>query len=190
MPLFSPSNTYRIGQCKTRSIEGAPWVLLDWGDTVMVNFPQYSGPMTQWPEVAACPGIETALAALARHYNLALATNAQDSEPADIRKALARVGLGNAFDDIFCYREVGYLKPAPAFFRQIIKKLACRPVDIVMVGDDFAGDIMGAVSSGMQAVWYNPAGGDVKNGPGFRTITALIELEEVLDSFHFQNIIS
>jgi len=166
-----------------RPIDGAPWVLLDWGDTVMVNFPQYPGPMNDWPEVAACPGIEDALAALAQNYNLALATNAQDSEAADIRKALARVGLGNTFDEIFCFQELGHLKPSPGFFQQVIQKLVCRAADIIMVGDDFTGDIIGATSSGMRAVWYNPSGGEIKAVPGYTTITHLRDLEGTLRLF-------
>lgn len=166
-----------------RLMEGAPWLLFDWGDTVMINFTQYSGPMHDWPEVAACPGIEDALASLAQNYYLALATNAQDSESSDIRRALDRVGLGDAFDKIFCFREVGHLKPSPAFFQTIIQKLGCRPSDIFMVGDDFSGDIMGAISCGMQAVWYNPSGDDIKSGTGYTTITQMKELEGTLSLF-------
>jgi FMN phosphatase YigB (HAD superfamily) len=139
-----------------RPIDGAPWVLLDWGDTVMVNFPHYPGPMNDWPEVAACPGIEDALAALAENYNLALATNAQDSEATDIHKALARVGLGNVFDKIFCSQARGHLKPSPGVFQQVIQKLV---------------------------VWYNPSGGEFKTGTGYTTITHLRELEGALRLF-------
>lgn len=166
-----------------RLMAGAPWVLFDWGDTVMINFPQYSGPMNDWPEVGACPGIEDALTSLAQNYNLALVTNAQDSEASDIRNALGRVGLGEAFDEIFCFREVGHLKPSPAFFQKIIQKLDCRPSDIFMVGDDYMGDIIGAISCGMRAVWYNPSGGDIKSGKGYTTITQMGELEETLSLF-------
>ncbi|NLE77029.1 MAG: HAD family hydrolase, partial [Chloroflexi bacterium] len=39
-------------------------ILFDWGDTLMQDFPQFPGPMAQWPRVAAMPGALEALAAL------------------------------------------------------------------------------------------------------------------------------
>ena len=84
-------------------------ILLDWGDTVMRVFPQYEGPMFEWPRVEAVDGIQEAFAKLQAYWTIALATNASDSEEPAIWSALARVGLDRFIDRVFCYRGVGHL---------------------------------------------------------------------------------
>ena len=43
-------------------------------------------------------------------------------------------------------------KPAPAFFRAAAAGLGCQPGDVLMIGDDWASDVEGALSSGLQAL--------------------------------------
>ncbi len=43
-------------------------------------------------------------------------------------------------------------KPAPEFFHAAVADLSCEASDVVMVGDDVAADVMGAVSAGLQGV--------------------------------------
>ena len=77
------------------------YLLFDWGDTLMRDFPDRSGPMADWPTVEAMPSIVAALEALHGRVGLAVATNAADSEPEQIRRALARGGLLHFFETIF-----------------------------------------------------------------------------------------
>lgn len=132
-------------------------VIFDWGDTVMRTFPQYAGPMADWPEVAAMPGAAAALAALRGRYRLALATNARDSDPMAVRTALRRGGLDGYFDLVVTAKELGAAKPAAAFFRAALARLGCAPDEAAMVGDSYDADVAGAKAAGLRAVWYNPA---------------------------------
>lgn len=132
------------------------WVIFDWGDTVMRDFPQYAGPMVTWPQVAATPGIAGALSALQGRYRLALATNASDSGAAQVRAALARVGLERYFAVVLTARELHASKPDPGFFEAVLAICGCLPHQAVMIGDSFRTDVVGAKHASLWAVWYNP----------------------------------
>jgi len=78
-------------------------ILFDWGDTLMRVFPEYTGPMKDWPRLEAVPGAAGMLDALHEDWILALATNAADSDEADIRAALRRVDLERRLDKVYCF---------------------------------------------------------------------------------------
>lgn len=129
-------------------------VLFDWGDTLMVDFPDSSGPMSDWPHVEAVAHARETLGALrSRGWRLALATNAGDSDEVDIRAALARVGLDGLLDCVYCSRDVGHSKPSPRFFAFIMNDLGLRASELVMVGDNYEVDVLGANRAGIRAVW-------------------------------------
>ena len=130
-------------------------ILFDWGDTLMRDLPGQIGPMANWPKVEAMPGAEQALQVLSTHYVCHLATNAKDSDAAEIRRALARVGLDTHLSEIFCFKQLQVEKPASAYFQQIVKKLNCSPEQILMVGDNLQKDIIGALEAGLDACWLN-----------------------------------
>jgi len=46
-------------------------IIFDWGDTVMCDFPEYTGPMAYWPKVEVVPGIEKALQQLQKTLSVA-----------------------------------------------------------------------------------------------------------------------
>lgn len=51
--------------------------------------------------------------------------------------------------------EAGIEKPDPKVFRIALKKLNLKTHEVVMIGDDFKKDILGASRLGMQSVWFN-----------------------------------
>lgn len=163
--------------------KASPWLLLDWGDTVMRVFPEYPGPMRDWHRVGAMPGVPETLAALAGGVRLALATNAADSDEEAIRGALDRAGLADRFQRIFCYRTVGYRKPSREFFQAVLEELAVPPTGAVMVGDDFDGDVLGANAAGLRAVWLNLDDRTVREGPLHRTIHRFADLPAALGAW-------
>ena len=116
--------------------------VFDWGGTVMRDY-GLPGPMARWPEAAAIEGVADALERIATGHELALATNAADSDAALVREALARVGLDHFFPSIFVSSEIGAEKPAAAFFRAVIAGLGCAPEELVMVGDSYENDMRG-----------------------------------------------
>ena len=132
-------------------------LVFDWGDTLMKVFPDYSGPMVSWPEAAPIKGIKTALTRLKPHYRLVVATNATDSGADQVWAALARVELDGFFSDVFTSHELeGSRKPEIGFFRKLEKVLELSPVNLMMVGDDYSVDILGAAQAGWRTMWFNP----------------------------------
>lgn len=132
-------------------------LVFDWGNTVMKIFPQYSGPMAAWPEVAEVEGIVEALEGLQRRFGMVIATNAADSTTEQVWKALERVGLSQYFKAVFTTHELGgALKPEIRYFRQLESVLSCPPYQLVMVGDSYPVDVLGAKAAGWRVIWYNP----------------------------------
>jgi putative hydrolase of the HAD superfamily len=121
----------------------------------MQVFPQYSGPMAEWPEVAEMEGVVEALEKMLGHYKMVVATNAAASSVEQVWKALRRAGLGEYFTAAFTPRELGSAKPAPSFFHQIESILSRKPDQLVMVGDDYNADVLGAKAAGWRAIWLN-----------------------------------
>jgi putative hydrolase of the HAD superfamily len=156
--------------------------LFDWGNTLMEDDPNETGPMFRWATVSLCGNAGPALEALSRHHDIYLATNARDSDEADIRRALDRVGIGRFITGIFCYRTLGVLKPSREFFQAVVEKLTCRPEELFMVGDDPVNDAAWALENGARAVLYDPGG--TYPGTEYPVIRDLMELVNFHDSPH------
>lgn len=133
-------------------------ILFDWGNTLMRDEPGQIGPMAAWPEVMAMAGAHTTLAWASQIAATGIATNAADSDIAAIRAALARVGLNGFIQYIFCQRQIGYSKAEPEFWQSVIAQTGIAAGDILMIGDQFFGDVAAARAAGLQAFWLDPAG--------------------------------
>lgn len=156
-------------------------LLLDWGDTVMRVLPEYEGPMFAWPRVEVVDGIRETLTELRPDWTIALATNAADSEEHEIWSALARVGLDELIDRVYCFRAVGHRKSAPAYFQHVLADLGVDPDDAVMVGDVFEADVVSANRCGIRAIWFHESATERTTGTFHRTIHDLLELPEALE---------
>lgn len=160
------------------------WVLFDWGDTLMRVFFEYPGPMKDWPRVEILPGALEMLALLAPDWGLALATNAADSDEADIRAALDRVGLDRLLERIYCSRRIGCSKPSADFFRSILDDLSLPPDQVIMVGDDFEADVLGANAAGIRGIWYNTRDKRSRSARLHCTVHDLAELPALLAGWY------
>ena len=170
---------------------GAPTidvVFLDWGNTLMVDNGMREGPMKDWAKVEAEAGAQEALLRLRARYRLVVATNAADSPGADVRLALARVGLDEYVDNVISSAEVGDHKPNYAFFRAALlhegdRGLPLDPRRAVMVGDGTTNDIAGAQRAGIRTIWYNPTKRRFPEGtrPPDVVIRKLTELPAAVD---------
>jgi membrane-associated phospholipid phosphatase/phosphoglycolate phosphatase-like HAD superfamily hydrolase len=163
-------------------------VFLDWGNTLMVDNGMREGPMKDWQKVEAEPGAQEALLRLRSRYRLVVATNAADSPAADVRLALARVGLDECVDGVISSADVGDHKPNYAFFRAALllegdRGLPLDPRRAVMVGDGTSNDIAGAQRAGMRTIWYNPTKRRFPEGaqPPDTVIRKLNELPAAVD---------
>lgn len=157
------------------------FILFDWGDTVMHDdFPTSAVPMVEWETVRAVEGIAEALEQLHRGGRTCiLATSAAISDEAQIRGALARVGLDGYFARIYCFQNTGLPKGVD-FYRYILADLGVAPEAAVMVGDTFEKDVVAANASGLSAVWFNSRSDEVRSGERHATIHSLGELPGLL----------
>jgi FMN phosphatase YigB (HAD superfamily) len=129
-------------------------VIFDWGDTVMRDFPQFRGPMVFWPQVEVTEGIAESLPEIHRHFSICIASNAGDSDAMLMAQALERVELRGYFDYLYTSKELGYTKPSPKFFREIVDRITVGPEQCVMVGNDYEKDIIPAKMIGMKTILY------------------------------------
>ncbi|MFT2092735.1 HAD family hydrolase [Paraglaciecola sp. 2405UD69-4] len=129
--------------------------LFDWGDTLMVDIPNQTGPMCHWPEVKVVPGAVACLERLSQQANCHLATNAADSSEAEIRLALTRAGLSGYLTHIFCRENLGVGKTDPSYYQKIVNKLGVNREQVIMVGDSLERDVLPAMDAGIQAIWFN-----------------------------------
>jgi len=130
-------------------------IIFDWGDTVMCDSPAYSGPMAYWPEVEVVAGIGTALQQLRKDFICCLASNAVDSDAELMGLALSRVKLRQYFQYLFTSRELGFKKPDPEFYREILRRMNLQPEQCIAAGNNYEKDIVPAKSVGMRTIWVS-----------------------------------
>ena len=77
----------------------------------------------------------------------------------------------------FISSEIGYPKPDSRFFAAAAAQLNLPPDEILLVGDDWTNDILGARAAGWQAIWLDRKGA---LGPelGLRSLAELLPLLE------------
>lgn len=181
MPHILGACTGSLPAPKVEEINMRPWILFDWGDTLMRTL-AYPGPMSRWPRVEVIPGAAEALRELSDRAGIALATNAADSREDEIWTALALAGLDPFIDRIFCFRSVGHKKSSPPFFAHVMEQLGVPAGRLVMVGDDFEQDVTAANAVGIQAVWFNEKSHEAREGADHFTIHHLRDLPARLEA--------
>jgi YjjG family noncanonical pyrimidine nucleotidase len=99
-------------------------------------------------------GAEAVLGALHQKYKIAILTNGLQVVQ---RGRLARSAIRHHISDIIISEEIGAAKPAPEYFDKAFARLGNPSKrEVLMIGDGWASDIVGAVRYGIDAVWYNP----------------------------------
>ena len=136
------------------------YLLFDWGDTLMLDDPQYTGAMCDWPEVAAMPGVAALLPRLAEKYRCAVLSNAVESDAALMMEAFARVGLAECFHTFLTSKELGARKPDAAFFMQALQRLGTQAGQAIMIGNDYVKDIAPAKAVGLGTILITAEDGD------------------------------
>jgi len=127
--------------------------LFDWGNTLMVDFPDQPGKMCGWEEIAIVPGAEELLRKLSQNSSIYIATGAADSTEHDIEQAFRRAGLHTYISGYFCYANTGIRKGTKDFLLHILRQLSAAPENVTVIGDSFENDILPAAGLGIQAFW-------------------------------------
>lgn len=130
-------------------------IIFDWGDTVMRDFPDKPNPMYTWDTVMWVPGVKNALEELKNRYILVIATNAAASDTDAMKRALRRIDAEKYFRYFFSSKDLGVEKPNKNFFLNIAEKIDVEPGEIMMVGNSYEKDIIGASIAGMKTVFFN-----------------------------------
>lgn len=127
------------------------------------------------------PGAEeTVKEKLFGKYRLFLASNGTASVQ-DGR--LTSAGLYPYFEQAFVSQEIGYNKPAKAYFDTCFSRIpGFEKEKCLMVGDSLTSDILGGINAGIKTVWVNPSGKTAPEHiqPDYE-IKALAELPELLE---------
>ena len=100
------------------------------------------------------PGAQDAVQTLQKGYRLFLASNGTATVQ---HSRLTSAGLYPYFEKVFVSQELGYNKPAKAFFDACAKEIpGYAPEKALMVGDSLSSDILGGIHAGMSTCWVNP----------------------------------
>jgi putative hydrolase of the HAD superfamily len=107
-----------------------------------------------YPFINCCqliPGTREMLTNVADRYRLALVSNF--THPPAVEQILARVGIGQYFDEVLISGQLGVRKPHPTMFAELTRRFKLAPEDIIFVGDELQTDMIGAQGAGMHTVW-------------------------------------
>ena len=100
------------------------------------------------------PGALEAVQTLQKDYRLFLASNGTATVQ---HSRLTSAGLYPYFEKVFVSQELGYNKPAKAFFDACAREIpGYAPEKALMVGDSLSSDILGGINAGLPTCWVNP----------------------------------
>lgn len=71
-------------------------------------------------------------------------------------KKLHRSGLSSYFSHVFLSETIGYHKPKPEFFNEVLGELGASKEECLVIGDNYEADIEGAMNFGLDQVYYLP----------------------------------
>lgn len=106
--------------------------------------------------LADAPAFEEArpaIEAIGRRYKMGLLSNADDDF---LAACLRRNGL--SFKHIVTSETARAIKPDPAIFLKMARRLRLPPEDVLYAGDNPIPDVLGPARAGMRVAWVNRAG--------------------------------
>ena len=100
------------------------------------------------------PGAEEAVESLSKKYRLFLSSNGT----ASVQKGrMTSANLYRFFEKVFVSQEIGFNKPAKAYFDACFAQIPnFHPEDAMIVGDSLSSDILGGKNAGIRTCWVNP----------------------------------
>jgi len=115
--------------------------------------------------------------ALKERYRIAILTNGLQFVQ---RRRIARSAISSHIAEMVISEEVGFSKPAKEYFKIALGRIGNPPLqEVLMIGDGWASDIVGACRYGLDACWYNP-----KHQPrptDCRIVREIVSLRELVD---------
>lgn len=71
---------------------------------------------------------------------------------------IRQLGIEHLIDTMAISEEVGAAKPDPRIFEASLGRLDCKASEVVMIGDSWSADVMGAAAAGIRCLWLNRHG--------------------------------
>lgn len=102
---------------------------------------------------------------------------------AEQRTKMERCGMMPLVEALITSEEVGTPKPDVRIFRTALDRLGLEPGEVVMFGDAWPTDIVGAMGAGIRPVWLNRLGASQPDAT-VRAVTRLEPLETLLVALH------
>lgn len=136
------------------------YLFFDWGDTLMVDHPGYSGAMVTWPQITPMFGVIDLLPKLAEKYKCVVVSNAVESNAERMQQAFVKVQLDHYFHLFVTSKELGAKKPEIAFYQNAIQYLDADAERVMMIGNDYVKDIEPAKTAGLHTVFITGKAGD------------------------------
>ena len=96
-----------------------------------------------------------------------------------LRARLVKLGIANFMSATLLSSEIGWMKPYPTTFREIVRRLQLEPSQVVMVGDDPVVDIDGARRAGLKTVWKR-SHPDQTAAPGMQPDLVIDDIRQIL----------
>lgn len=115
----------------------------------------------------------------AKGYPLYMASNGFSEVQS---RKLARVGMADYFDGIILSEAAGVNKPSSKFFEYALRIAGVEAKDVIMIGDNYNTDIVGAMLSGIDQIYFNPKDKPLQQSdevPTY-TVSSLKEIENIL----------
>ncbi|MDP9482599.1 MAG: HAD family hydrolase [Chloroflexota bacterium] len=177
-----------LGRLETERARRRIWaVLLDLGDTLMVEMSEVKDPTGTTQRADLFPGAAELVRWLRRSgYLVGLVA---DTRPGTARNVLRQHGIHEAFDTFVISEDLGTNKPDPAMFLAALRAFGLRRSDadrVVMVGNRLDRDVRGANELGLVSVLvrnnerYPGEPSDPREEPS-HTIGPIAELAAVLN---------
>ncbi len=88
---------------------------------------------------------------------------------------LERMEILQYIDFIVTSEEAGLEKPEPPIFNMCLRKAKCEASECLFVGDDLKKDYQGAISVGMNALWFNLKHEKVDDVKEINSLTEILE---------------
>jgi putative hydrolase of the HAD superfamily len=114
--------------------------------------------------VSLCPtktnlfaGAHEVLQYLQQKYRLHLISNGF-KESTELK--VIKTDIGRYFDNVIISEVVGVNKPDKAIFEHALSLAGAQKHESIMIGDSIEADVRGAMSFGMDAIYFNPMGLD------------------------------
>lgn len=160
----------------------APHGAANWSEEAVAEFAlaQYGHYQRLRRSVAGAPALLAALKS--DGCRIGIVTNNRTVVQQD---TLVALGLDQWVDVLVTSEAAGVTKPDPRIYHGALERLACRPEQAVMVGDNWDADVVGALGAGIRPVWLNRFAG-VGALAHVTEITGLEPLAEVLEKIQGQ----